>query len=119
MEDNKNIMVEQGGIQCDACDWKDDTPLSTKELEAYLNKPCPKCGENLLTEDDLLEYAKFMAAINTVNAMDSSVIEQFESLLDEDAIIDAYQIAKTKGLSQTRPGTFVYDQKSIKDGKKI
>lgn len=39
------------GIQCDApeCDWHDDTVKYDPEY--WLNKPCPKCGANLFTQE--------------------------------------------------------------------
>jgi phage FluMu protein Com len=102
MKDQKNIEVlDLGGIQCDNCDWEDNTALTIAELEVYLDKPCPNCGANLLTEDDLLEYAKFTAAIDTVNSMNDDEVKEFESFLDEDSIIDEYNSEKLKGLSQT------------------
>ena len=47
-------MIEISGIKCDNinCDFKDDT-VRFEDYDQYLNKPCPKCGSNLLTEADL------------------------------------------------------------------
>jgi len=42
------------GLKCDneACDYEDfDAKL--EDYESYLNKPCPKCGESLLTPEDM------------------------------------------------------------------
>ncbi|MCL1819584.1 MAG: hypothetical protein FWG36_02885 [Oscillospiraceae bacterium] len=47
----KTIEMKVGGIKCDACDWK-DTNVSINDYKNWLNKPCPKCGANLLTEAD-------------------------------------------------------------------
>lgn len=59
------LEINIGGLQCDNsdCDFK-DMSIKVEEYEQWLNKPCPKCGENLLTEDDyrnaqfLLEMVK-------------------------------------------------------------
>jgi NAD-dependent SIR2 family protein deacetylase len=53
------ITVTISGIQCDnpSCDFKDET-VSMADYEYWLNKPCPKCGNNLLTEADLLAVKK-------------------------------------------------------------
>jgi hypothetical protein len=41
------------GIRCDkpGCDWFDDT-IKVSQYREYINKPCPKCGANLLTQVD-------------------------------------------------------------------
>ena len=41
------------GIQCDNknCDYEDDTVV-VQDYKDWLNKPCPCCGANLLTEKD-------------------------------------------------------------------
>lgn len=41
------------GIRCDNpnCDYEDMT-VQMEDYEQWLNKPCPKCGQNLLTEED-------------------------------------------------------------------
>jgi hypothetical protein len=38
--------------------------VCTKE---YINKPCPNCGQNLLTFDDYMESEKFLAKIKWIN----------------------------------------------------
>ncbi len=50
-------------IKCDYCDWVNDTPTLESELESWLNKPCPKCGKNLLTEMDFKKHKKFLNII--------------------------------------------------------
>lgn len=42
------------GIKCDnpVCDWSDKSVKSEAEMSLFLNKPCPKCGQNVLTDDD-------------------------------------------------------------------
>lgn len=41
------------GIKCDnpKCDYHNDN-VEFREYEQWLNKPCPKCGANLLTQKD-------------------------------------------------------------------
>lgn len=47
-------MIEVEGIKCDnvSCDYEDNT-VTLDQYKDYLNKPCPKCGSNLLTEQDM------------------------------------------------------------------
>lgn len=45
--------VNISGIQCDNpnCDYVDYN-VSVDQYPEYVNRPCPKCGVNLLTEQD-------------------------------------------------------------------
>lgn len=45
------VELNIGGIKCDVCDYVDMT-VKVQEYPEWLNKPCPKCGANLLTEED-------------------------------------------------------------------
>lgn len=46
-------VFQVGGIKCDTngCGWYDDD-VSVIDYKSWLNKPCPKCGGNLLTQKD-------------------------------------------------------------------
>ena len=61
----------ENSIECDnpQCDFviPNETEDPNAPLDKYLNQPCPKCGENLLTEDDLYNYEKSMSRINFLN----------------------------------------------------
>lgn len=51
---NNAVNIGFSGIKCDkpGCGYFDDS-INTLELTlACLNKPCPKCGESLLTQKD-------------------------------------------------------------------
>ena len=53
-------------ITCDNCDFKiKNTP--NHEISQYLNKPCPICNKNLLTEKDYNKYMILMNYLNWVN----------------------------------------------------
>lgn len=56
------------GLKCDApkCDYRDDT-ARYEDYPTLLNKPCPNCGGNLLTQKDLdtcIRIFKITAWIN-------------------------------------------------------
>ena len=59
-----------GGIKCDNpdCDFKDMT-VEFKDYSAWLNKPCPKCGANLLTQADLETSKALIKIVNIVNML--------------------------------------------------
>lgn len=47
------LQVSIGGIKCDNpnCNYADQS-VEFKDYPNWVNKPCPICGENLLTEQD-------------------------------------------------------------------
>jgi len=72
MKKRKLIEVDQEcGVVCDnpVCDFeiKNETGDPNVDIDMYLNVPCPRCGDNLLTEGDLYRYKKFLRVINFIN----------------------------------------------------
>lgn len=66
--ENKNIEVEESGLKCDNCDWNDST-ITFENYKEYLNKPCPKCGTNLLTEEDFKNAETLRLILNFINSL--------------------------------------------------
>ena len=60
----KNIEIKESGLVCDnpKCDWKDET-INYDSYKEWIDKPCPKCGENLLTKDDYKRAEEVRLAI--------------------------------------------------------
>ena len=58
-------------IICDneKCDYKipNETKDPNVESKQYINMPCPKCGENLLTQEDYNSATALMRTINWCN----------------------------------------------------
>lgn len=81
---NNIEILKEGGIKCDnpSCDYKDPS-VSFEDLEGYLGKPCPKCGENLLTEKDLQNAKDLMNAVNLVNSMSPEEMEELEKVISQ------------------------------------
>ena len=67
----KNIEYSVRGIKCDnpECDYVDEN-VSYLDYPSWVNKPCPKCGENLLTEEDYLKVKSMVDLMDTLNLMD-------------------------------------------------
>lgn len=68
----KLIDIKQDNlIECDnqKCDYVivNQTKNPNEDIKKYIDKPCPKCNENLLTEKDYLDYKKFLRIINWTN----------------------------------------------------
>lgn len=49
--DWRAISVYASGIKCDSCPHSEPL-VKSSEYKNYLNRPCPICGENLLTKKD-------------------------------------------------------------------
>ena len=71
-EPHAEINIE--GIQCDApgCDFV-DMSIQVSQYEEYINKPCPKCGANLLTQKD---HDTIMALIESVRISNTFTEEE-------------------------------------------
>ncbi len=68
----KNIeKTGNAGIKCDYCDFF-DSEAPDEKLTDWLGVPCPKCGENLLTQEDLNSALEFDKMIDLINEMDLS-----------------------------------------------
>lgn len=64
----KGIEFHISGIKCDHCDYKDES-VQVKDYIHWLNKPCPKCGANLLTQADYDNVQLLLASAAMVNEM--------------------------------------------------
>lgn len=55
-------------IECDnpKCDYIVSVN-NKKDLFLFINRPCPKCGENLLTVKDYLIYQKISKIVDFIN----------------------------------------------------
>lgn len=67
---HKLIVIKQEYlIECDYCEYKimniEQDPHA--DISRYVNRPCPWCSENLLTEKDYQQYQKTLRIINWLN----------------------------------------------------
>lgn len=79
------ISITAKGIKCDYCDYK-NLEVLREDYEKWLNEPCPKCGENLLTEEDFEALQKIEEEVESLNKW---VLEEFmdESSLNNEIIV--------------------------------
>lgn len=54
------------GIKCDYCDYRDDS-VEFSDYPKWLDKPCPHCGHNLLTETDYYRCLKTYNIVDKYN----------------------------------------------------
>jgi len=85
---NKNADVVSNGLKCDNpnCDWIDES-IGFDGIEEWINRPCPKCGENLLTFDDYKRFKASLEAIEIVNFLSESEIMELAALFPGDNAI--------------------------------
>lgn len=65
---NKAIEYQIGGIKCDnpKCDYI-NLSVAYEDYPNWVNKSCPKCGANLLTEKDYKACLRIMNIVNKLN----------------------------------------------------
>lgn len=76
MKDNI-VQTENCGIKCDspACDYFDPS-VGFHNMDEWLNKACPKCGHNLLTEQDLFNAKAVQLAVQMANNLTPEQIKK-------------------------------------------
>jgi len=63
-----NVSMTIMGIKCDNpdCDFA-DMSVKVEDYPLWLNKPCPKCGANLLTQADYEKVQQLLEVGNWLN----------------------------------------------------
>ncbi|ACA57445.1 hypothetical protein HYH96_17815 [Clostridium botulinum] len=58
------------GIKCDnpECDFRDDN-VQVEDYDKWLNKSCPKCGANLLTQADYDNTKAILEIVKITNSI--------------------------------------------------
>lgn len=90
----KAVELNIRGIKCDHCDYQEPN-VKFEDYEKWLNKPCPKCGENLLTEADLNSVKMMVQLANVANEMfpsgfdgDDNKVPEFEKKIKASVEMD-------------------------------
>ena len=78
----KNLEIVETGLQCDNqnCDWK-DTTITFETYGDWLNKPCPKCGENVLTEEDFKNAEVLRISYQLINSLSQDDLNKLSNLV--------------------------------------
>lgn len=66
----KAITFRTCGIKCDnpKCNFKNDA-VKLEDYKYWLNKPCPKCGHNLLTKADYRCIERLVRKVRRLNKL--------------------------------------------------
>jgi hypothetical protein len=107
--ENNNGSLHVGGLKCDnpECNYSDmSVPLS--DYESSINKPCPKCGESLLTQEDYDRVMQMVQAVEILNQYSEDDLNKILANLSEDEIngaLDMMNQLKMKKKSDNEDGT--------------
>lgn len=68
--ENKNAELTSGGLKCDNvnCDWIDES-VTLDDYKNWIDKPCPKCGKNVLTREDYMNVQMVIATVDILNSI--------------------------------------------------
>jgi hypothetical protein len=82
MKEELMIQHTSSGLVCDnpACDYE-NKEVQVEQLLEWVNVPCPKCGDNLLTEDDYDRTMKLFAVIDVLNDLTEEELEEIQNSL--------------------------------------
>jgi len=82
-KEEERIKLNINGLTCDntECDYQNDVPF--EEYQDWLNKPCPKCGENLLTQEDLDTTTELIELTKLFNDISDEDFTNFTKGLSE------------------------------------
>ncbi len=110
-EQRKNVEVQGGGLICDNtdnCDWVDDT-IPFEDYALWVNKPCPKCGENVLTEADFNLAKTMRATVDFVNTLSEEELNNIGVQLgvDKMSLKDNPLFKDVKGIEDINPDEHV------------
>lgn len=78
-----------GGLKCDkpGCGYRnEDIPVN--EYADWINRPCPLCGSNLLTEADYKSFMKVLSVINFINSLFSRLPKPLLKLFETDTEVE-------------------------------
>lgn len=97
-------IISNDHLKCDNtnCDYKVDVPR--KEWSEWINKPCPKCGENLLTHDDYVNAVALHTAIDLINGMSPDEIAELSKIVGDTSLSDLPFFKDAKGLDNVQDG---------------
>lgn len=122
----RRIEITIQGLKCDnpKCDFRDDT-IKMEDYPKWLNKPCEKCGENLLTEEDFRNSERLLAIGHYINSMSDEDYELMSDTPDIKALKESGMFKDAEGLENligdgdNKVGVIFDTHKEIKANKII
>ena len=106
----KNIEFTSSGLQCDSCDWK-DTTIPVSSFPEWVNRACPKCGENVLTQEDCDNSMKIVAVVDYMNSLTEKELQDLRNAVLSP---DKYKLVSELFQKEMKIGdTLIEDWKSV------
>ena len=98
------LKVEHTGLKCDNpnCDWK-DTTITVEDYPNWINKPCPKCGENVLTEEDYKLIMTLSGAFEFLSALTDDQINEMAANINKEDLKNLFDEESFKNLMEAGP----------------
>ena len=94
-------IVQADFVVCDnpSCDYKVENPGGDPraDLSDWVDKPCPKCGENLLTQEDYELHNKMMVLLDAI----VDLIPESKEPIPEDKMVTGIIKARDGKISLT------------------
>lgn len=109
--DMNNIDMNISGLKCDNCDYSDPS-VKLEDYEQSIGKPCPNCGESLLTKDDYDGVMQIVKAIEMINSFSEADLDKIADNISEDEIngvLDMMNQLKMTKIGDTEDGHEKWD----------
>lgn len=83
--EKKIELAHDSSLKCDNtnCNYRDES-VDYSKLSDYINKPCPKCGENLLTYEDYKNAEILMKTADIINDLSDEEMKAIQSIFKTD-----------------------------------
>jgi hypothetical protein len=95
-----NSMLNISGLKCDSCDYSDPS-VKLEDYEKSIGKPCPKCGESLLTQEDYDGVMQIVQAVEMLNGFSDADLDAIAGNLSEDEIDGALDMMNQLKMTKT------------------
>jgi len=97
-----NVELNIHGVKCDNpnCDYS-DMSVTVSDYADWVNKPCPKCGENLMTQKDYDNTMVWVQAAEIANSYSPEEWKIINESLTSDEIDAGLDFINEQGLRKT------------------
>jgi hypothetical protein len=91
MEKNIELVSQDNDLKCDNpnCDYVIRVRIS--DLGQWINKPCPKCSENLLTYEDFKRVESALQTAEFINSLTPEQIEELNKAAKESGLLEEFE----------------------------
>lgn len=64
-----------------------------EDMANWINKPCPKCGENLLTQEDFDRHEQVIITANFINTLTPEEVEELVACMTNPDQVEEFKKA--------------------------